>query len=322
MPVGGGATTATHLATRGPVGRLAVLAVLLLATGLTFRGRIPVPHAAPRDAAGDNPASTVGVIALLSVSMLVMAVAVLTRRAGPPKPAPRELPDSPGGSGRRRNLRWGLIALGVLIASLLAMVVLHHLGVGSDSQRITVPPGVPDRVGGGSPRPSPAAKSGDTSRLLIATTAALVVMTVVATVLSAVRTPREKPVRVTGGATPVAPSGPEPLVVAAELGLAEVANRDVAPREAIIACYAAMERALAGAPTTAPQAADTPSEVLARAVGTGAVGRGNASELVALFTEARFSTHAMAEHHRQSAEAALRSVLGELGRFAGAGGTP
>ena len=42
--------------------------------------------------AGDNPASTVGMIALLSVSMLVMAIAMFNRRPGPPRPAPQEFP--------------------------------------------------------------------------------------------------------------------------------------------------------------------------------------------------------------------------------------
>lgn len=292
---------------------MAVLAVLLLAAGLTIRGRIPVPNAVPRDRGADSPGSWVGVIALLSMSLLVMTFAMLTRRAGPPKPAPRELPDSPGGSGGRRNLRLGLIALGVLIAWLLAMVVLHRLGVGSDSQRLSVPPGIPDRVGG-SPRPSAPTKSGDTSRLLMATTAVLVVMTALFTVVSALRRPRRESVQVsaTDAASP-APNHPQPLAVAAERGLAVLADRNLTPREAIIACYSAMERALAGAPNTAPQAADTPSEVLARAVGAGAVSPGNASDLVALFTEARFSTHIMVDRHRQAAEGALRSVLAELG---------
>ena len=55
-----------------------------------------------------------------------------------------------------------------------------------------------------------------------------------------------------------------------------------------------------------------PTEVLARAVGQRAVSAGNASTLVELFTEARFSRHVMTEGHRDVAEQALRSVLGEL----------
>ena len=94
--------------------------------------------------------------------------------------------------------------------------------------------------------------------------------------------------------------------------LAEVGDLSREPREAIIACYAAMEHALANAPGAAPQESDTPSEVLARAVEHDAIHAGSATELVALFAEARFSTHVMNEGHRDSAERALRLVLGEL----------
>ena len=60
------------------------------------------------------------------------------------------------------------------------------------------------------------------------------------------------------------PSTPrsESLVRAAELGLAEIADLSREPREAIIACYAAMERELANVPGAVPQDFDTPTEVL------------------------------------------------------------
>jgi Domain of unknown function (DUF4129) len=106
--------------------------------------------------------------------------------------------------------------------------------------------------------------------------------------------------------------GPGSLVLAAERGLAEVGDLSREPREAIIACYAAMEHALANAPGAAPQESDTPSEVLARAVEHEAIHAGSATELVTLFAEARFSTHVMNEGHREAAERALRLVLDEL----------
>jgi hypothetical protein len=101
------------------------------------------------------------------------------------------------------------------------------------------------------------------------------------------------------------------LALAAERGLAEVGDLSREPREAIIACYA-MEAALASAPGAAPQESDTPSEVLARAVEHDAIHAASAGELVALFAEARFSTHVMNEGHREVAEHALRDVLDEL----------
>ena len=102
------------------------------------------------------------------------------------------------------------------------------------------------------------------------------------------------------------------LAVAAERGLAEVGDLSRGPREAIIACYAAMEEALASSPGAAPQDSDTPSEVLARAVGNRALRTSSATTLVEVFAEARFSRHVMTEDHREVAERALRAVLDEL----------
>ena len=66
--------------------------------------------------------------------------------------------------------------------------------------------------------------------------------------------------------SPAPPPPSESLVRAAELGLAEMTDLSREPREAIIACYAAMERELANVPDAVPQAFDTATEVLARAV--------------------------------------------------------
>jgi hypothetical protein len=149
--------------------------------------------------------------------------------------------------------------------------------------------------------------------VLVVYAAVLLVMSVAATLITAVRHRSALPAVVMAGRPDAAEAvGPEPLLVAAERGLAEVANPAREPREAIIACYAAMEEALAAAPGSAPQASDTPSEVLARAVGNRTISTGAAAALVDLFAEARFSRHTMTEGHRDDAEQALRSVLGEL----------
>ncbi|HEY9267681.1 MAG TPA: DUF4129 domain-containing protein, partial [Mycobacterium sp.] len=97
-----------------------------------------------------------------------------------------------------------------------------------------------------------------------------------------------------------------------ELGLAEIGDRSRDPREAIIACYAAMERELEKSPGTTPQDSDTPAEVLARAVERHALRPDSATELVDLFEEARFSPHVMNEGHRADAVRALRLVQREL----------
>jgi hypothetical protein len=104
----------------------------------------------------------------------------------------------------------------------------------------------------------------------------------------------------------------ESLVRAAEVGLAEMTDLSREPREAIIACYAAMERELANVPGAVPQEFDTPTEVLARAVEQRALRAENAVQLVNLFAEARFSPHVMDEGHRETAVRVLELVLDEI----------
>jgi hypothetical protein len=102
----------------------------------------------------------------------------------------------------------------------------------------------------------------------------------------------------------------EELRAAVAEGRAAFAGIDDA-RAAIIACYVAMERRLAER-GTARGAADTPDELLARAVASGAVRGGAAGRLTALFYEARFSTHPLGAGQRDAASAALDELADEL----------
>jgi hypothetical protein len=102
----------------------------------------------------------------------------------------------------------------------------------------------------------------------------------------------------------------EELRAAVNEGRAALAEVDDA-RAAIIACYAAMERRLAER-GTARGAADTPDELLARAVTDGTVRGGAARRLTALFYEARFSTHPLGAGQRDAASAALDELAAEL----------
>jgi hypothetical protein len=113
---------------------------------------------------------------------------------------------------------------------------------------------------------------------------------------------------------------PAELLEAVASGRAAMADLDDA-RAAIIACYAAMEAHLAerGA---ARDAADTPDELLRRAIDQGIVrgrtGGGSASRdsaarrLTVLFYEARFSTHDLGPATRDAAIAALDDLTAEL----------
>jgi len=103
----------------------------------------------------------------------------------------------------------------------------------------------------------------------------------------------------------------EPLVAELAAG-ARVLHSDPDPRTAIIGCYAAMERSLAdaGAP---PRMADTPAEVLSRAIASGMVRSAPAATLTGLFRQARYSSHPMTETDRTAAIDALAQVRIDLG---------
>ena len=82
-------------------------------------------------------------------------------------------------------------------------------------------------------------------------------------------------------------------------------------RTAIIACYVAMEQSLAEA-GAARGAAETPDELLVRAVAADLVPRRPAGLLTELFYEARYSTHYMPISTRDQAERALADLAAEL----------
>jgi len=115
---------------------------------------------------------------------------------------------------------------------------------------------------------------------------------------------------------------PGELLDAVASGRAAMADLDDA-RAAIIACYAAMEAHLASR-GAARGAADTPDELLRRAIDQGIV-RGRSSvahnnaahnnaarRLTVLFYEARFSTHELGPATRDAAISALDDLTAEL----------
>jgi hypothetical protein len=112
------------------------------------------------------------------------------------------------------------------------------------------------------------------------------------------------------------------LLEAVESGRSALRQFDDA-RAAIIACYVAMEQSLdrAGA---ARVVADTPDELLARAVSQGLVQGDAAARLTVLFYEARFSTHPMPFTKRDEAQQALSELAASLAHreLAGTRGGP
>ncbi len=302
-------------------GRVVAVIVLLILIAASLRGYLPGVEHGTRQGPPRSSASLAYVVALLSISLMIVGAAIIARLRDPRRTAASAaLPERPRGSGLGRpGWRVLLIGAAVLVAWLLLVWLLSRLlgppGVSQlpgSTQTSSPPtpandvvrPPVPPKTGG----------EGDVLRYLIAGTVALLVLIVVGCVLAARRRRGSQP-----GAPAAEPFGPpapgetaDPLVRAAEIGLAEVGDLSQEPREAIIACYAAMERELRRVPGAAPQDFDTPTEVLARAVDSRALHADDATQLVNLFEEARFSPHVMNEGHRESALRVLHLVLAEL----------
>jgi hypothetical protein len=301
-------------------GRVVGVIVLLIVIAASLRGYLPGVDRAERRSPPDSPASLVYVIAMLSVSVVIVGVAIIVRLRDPRRAAP-----SAGGlserfsDGRGRPSRRVLvIGAAVLVAWLLAVWLLSHfVALNISGQPPAAPPSTAPAPGANASRPPQPPDVGadrDVLHYLIAATAALSVLIVVGAVFAARRRRVEEPPTV--GAEmprpPTAPSTSESLVRAAEIGLAEIGDRSREPRAAIIACYAAMERELSRVPGAVPQDFDTPTEVLARAVENHVLHVDNAAELVNLFEEARFSPHVMSEAHRMSALGVLQLILADL----------
>lgn len=301
-------------------GRVVAVIVLLIVIAASLRGYLPGVDRAARRSPPDSPASLVYVIAMLSVSVVIVGVAIIVRLRDPRRAAPSASGLSERFSDGRGRPTWRVLVIGaaVLVAWLLAVWLLSHLvTLNIGGQPPAAPPSTAPAPGTNAsrpPQPPDAGADRDVLHYLIAATAALFVLIVVGAVFAARRRRVEEPPTV--GAEmprpPTAPSTSESLVRAAEVGLAEIGDRSREPRAAIIACYAAMERELSRVPGAVPQDFDTPTEVLARAVENHVLHVDNAAELVNLFEEARFSPHVMSEAHRMSALGVLQLVLADL----------
>lgn len=299
------------------------LIVLLLAAGAATRGYLPGVTAGPRQPTAASPAEPLVLVVLLGASMgaVTLAVAHRIRHQRMVAGSAGELSLGAGPHRGRPDWRVLLIALAALAAWLLTIFVLARLGGGhgfgiraelfGSPGGAPTSPTAPDAPVPVHPSSRPDGSTSEVFGYLLAAAAGLLLL--MAAVIVAARARRPAPR--SPDAAPVAgptPTAGETLARAAELGLVRITDRSREPREAIIACYAALERHLAALPAVAPRDFDTPTEVLARAVEHHALPADNASRLVELFIEARFSPHLMTERHRADAVAILRRVLDEL----------
>jgi hypothetical protein len=311
-----------------PTGRVVALIVLLITVAAALRGYLPAQERAPLAAVGGSRAAMIFVIAALAGTLVLMTVAVIARLRDPRAVAPtaQSLSDMIGGGKGRPSWRVLLIALAVIVAWLLIAMLLSHLfvphGVGPSAP--TPDQSAPPSAHGNAPPPKQQPQNDrDMLGILLASSIPMFLIILAGAVINFRRRHR----KATPGTiaddhvvTPAPARRSESLVRAAEVGLAEMTDLSREPREAIIACYAAMEGELANVPGAVPQDFDTPTEVLARAVEHHALHADNAVHLVNLFEEARFSPHVMNEGHREVAVRVLRLVLDELAVPAGSPG--
>ena len=301
------------------VTRTVAVLVLVLFAIIALRGYLPgaEPAPDPPETPGSGTGSLVAVVVMLAVSFTVIAISIVTqsrRRAAALSAG--ELPR--GYRSERDGLPWRLllIAAVALLAWLLVVVLLMRWGsdLTVDDVPVTGPDSdaLPESGGAESAPPETPTAGGDLFGYLLAATIALFVLSTVATVFSRRRGVTAMAIPVGADAPRPAPTAGPDLARAAELGLAEIGDLSRDPREAIIACYAAMVRELEKSPGPVPKDSDTPSEVLARAVERHALRADSAAELVELFEEARFSPHVMNEGHRADAVRTLRLVQHEL----------
>nr|WP_090277527.1 DUF4129 domain-containing protein [Mycolicibacterium komanii]CRL72101.1 hypothetical protein CPGR_02703 [Mycolicibacterium komanii] len=308
---------ATGTSTRRVIG---VITLMVLAAW-ALRGYVPGVERASEvvEPRSSNPLALAAVIALLCASVAIIGFAIIARmRDKRPRPAPMgSLPRSDR-SGDRPSWRFALVALAAMIALVFLVALLSRLSLPVPTEQAP-PTATPDEAVGGpvEPRPSVEDDASDSNvvNYLIPPMLLLMAMIVVGTAVASRRQgPRPGPALASEvlDSPAVVPTTTTSLARAAEIGLAEIGDLSREPREAIIACYAAMERELTRVPGAVPQACDTPTEVLARAVASGALRSDGATELVELFEEARFSPHVMSEKHRDAAVQVLNRVLTEL----------
>jgi hypothetical protein len=299
---------------------IAVIALMTVAA-VALRGYIPGggEPIAERQRPPSNPAALIVVIVMVCAAVAIIGFAIVARLRDR-TPAPASQGDLPRASrtGGRPSLRFTLIVLGLVVGWLVLVLLLMRLGGPPEpaSDATTAPETstqAPDATRA-APADDQVEAENDVIGYLIPPMLILMVLVVVGT---AVMSKRQR-----SGAVPylgdddvpvtASPTAGASLVRAAEVGLAEIGDLTREPREAIIACYTAMERELTRVPGAVPQDCDTPSEVLARAVDNGALRADSATELVELFEEARFSPHVMTEQHRDAAVRVLERVLAEL----------
>ena len=288
--------------------RTVVVAVLLAVAviGLRAHGVFSHQGSFALASAGRRVITSVfGVAEGAGLAALVLLLALVLRRPG------RRRPEDQARPGWRPPVPWWarpvavLFALAFLAAPWIILLARRHRGTG------TTPVAPPRPL---APRPGTGhltAPSGSSPAWPLLAGVLLAVAAVIIVAVLARRRRRRDRLRTVGRKVSAGPLA-EGLAAARDALLSARA-----PRQAIIACYAAMERGFAAA-GSAPEAADTPAEILARAGQAGLVKSEAAEVLTGLFYLARYSSQPMTSADSDAAASALARMRAHL-EGAGAG---
>ena len=277
--------------------RVAAVAILLALTAAGLRSRGTFSHAPDRALAGASGAVVATALTVTEGVALVAFVLVLAMAR------PRRKPKADDDEPPRLPFPWWAKTLAVLAAVAVMVTPLAVLLTRKTRPRTAAPQaraGV--LAGGGAPPRLPATAHGSPWPLLAGMLIALALL------LALTAWSRRTRRRATGPPRDRACLALGQSLAAGRAALA--GPRD--PRDAIIACYAAMERGFAAA-GSAPAAADTPAEVLARAAGAGLVRSGSAARMAGLFRRARYSSEPMTGADSAAAASALDQMQADLG---------
>jgi membrane protein implicated in regulation of membrane protease activity len=263
---------------------LLAVAVLGLRASGTFSH---APHQAVAGFTGTVLATTLS--AAVGVAFIaVITVLAMTR----PRRRPRRAEDPP-----KLRIPWWLKTLGVVASAFAVAAPLAILVARKTGHRTPTPFLLHPGVAAGAPgQPTGTSPNAGWSLVAGVVFAAAVVLTLA---LRSARNKRLSSPRQRGGL---------PETLSAARAALETGRT---PREASIACYAAMERGFAAA-GSAPVAADTPAEVLSRATRAGITRSASAEVLTGLFRRARYSDEPMTGADSAAAAGALAQMQAEL----------
>jgi hypothetical protein len=281
------------------VGRVAGVLVLLVVMAIganrpDLTTTPPTTGAGAPATSGGGPQALSWVLAAVGAAAVVLLIAASRwrRRRRNPEPLPEHV-SLLCPSALERTVGVLVVALVISVPGLVAWW-LFRAGLGSSGSGLTDRP--VDPITGVTP-PGPATGGGgvDPAILLVIGGAAAALVPV------GLAWPRRK-VRTTG-TVPSRDGGLAEAVVAGRSAL-HLGDDD---RQAVLACYAAMEQTLAEHGVTRGEA-DTPSEHLRRAVDAHLAPADAVGELLAVSHLARFSHHRISAEDRQVAERALGAV--------------